>query len=90
MLPDLELLEKSFLEYKPIFHARLFQMTSFYLSQNPNQLQHYGPNQFTFGTYGLGLHIWNGLPNEIKSAENLDTFECMINKWDASNCQCNA
>ena len=38
----------------------------------------------------LGPQRWNGLPNEIKSAENLNSFKHMIKKWDGPNCKCNA
>ena len=50
-----------------------------------NDLQHYRPNQVTFGSNSLrslGPQIWNGLPNEIKTAENLNGFKNMIKKWD--------
>ena len=62
-------------------------------SRNPNDLQHYSPNQVTFGSNSLrslGPQIKNGLPNEIKSAENLNSFKHMIKKWDGPKCKCNA
>ena len=58
-----------------------------------NDLQHYRPNQVTFGSNGLrplGPQIWNGLSNERKSAENLNSFKNMIKKWDGQNCKCGA
>ena len=27
--------------------------------------------------------MWNGLPNDMKSAENLDMFKNMLKKWGA-------
>ena len=62
-------------------------------SRNPNDLQHYRPNQVTFGSnslQSLGPQIWNGLPNEMKSAENLGSFKRMIKMWNGPNCKCNA
>ena len=72
-----------------IFKIKLFV----YSSRNPNDLQHYRPNQVTFGSNSLrslGPQIWNGLPNELKSAENLNSFKHMIKKWEGPNCKCNA
>ena len=55
--------------------------SSIYSTRNPNDLQRYRPNTVTFGSNSLrslGPQIWNGLPNEIKSAENLNSFKHMI------------
>ena len=55
--------------------------TSHYPLRNSNGLQHYRPNQVTFGSNSLrslGPQIWNGLSNDIKSAENLNSFKTMI------------
>ena len=63
------------------------------VERNPNDLQHYRPNQVTFGfnsLQSLGPQIWNGLPNEIKSAKNLNSFNHMIKNWDGPDCKCNA
>ena len=67
--------------------------SSSYSLRKPNNLQHYRPNQVTFGSNSLrslGPQIWNGLPNEIKSAENLNSFKNMIKMWDGQNCKCSA
>ena len=67
--------------------------SSNYSLRNSNDLKHYRPNQVTFGSNSLrslGPQIWNGLPNEIKSAENLNSFKNMIKKWDGQNCKCSA
>ena len=66
--------------------------SSIYSPRNPNDLQHYRPKEATFGSNSLrslGPLIWNGLSNEIKSAENLNIFKHMIKKWDGQNCKCN-
>ena len=48
-------------------------------------------NQVTFGTKSLkfyGLKIWNVLPVDIKTTENLNAFKDLIKKWNGvpSNC----
>ena len=48
-------------------------------------------NQVHFGTKSLrvqGPHIWNELPEEIKSASNLQTFKRLINIWEGKQCKC--
>ena len=59
----------------PSFMQDIFKIkSSSYSLRKPNNLQHYRPNQVTFGSNSLrslGPQIWNGLPKEIKSAENL-------------------
>ena len=61
-------------------------------SRCQNDLQHYRPNQTTFGSNSrrsLGPHIWNLLPEDIKSAENLVKFKRLIKSWDGATCRCN-
>ena len=79
--------ENSFMQ--SIFSSR----TSKHPSRNPNNLNHFRPNQVTFGSKSLkaiGPQIWNCLPNEIKSADNLNSFKRMIKQWDGPSCKCNA
>ena len=67
--------------------------SSSYSLRKSNDLQRYRSNQVTFGSNSLrslGPQIWNGLPNEIKSAENLNSFKNMIKKLDGQNCKCSA
>ena len=48
-------------------------------------------NQVTFGTNSLkscGPKIWNALPFNIKTAENLKAFETLIKKWNGASCNC--
>ena len=57
--------------------------SSNYLLREINNLEHYRPNQVIFGSNTLrflGPQIWNGLPNDIKSAENLTILNDMLNK----------
>ena len=72
-----------------IFSSR----TSKHPSRNPNNLNHFRTNQVTFGSKSLkaiGPQIWNCSPNEIKSADNLNSFKCMIKQWDGPSSKCNA
>ena len=55
----------------------IFKIKLSVYSQNPNNLQHYRPNQVTFGSnslQSLAPQIWNGLPNEMKSTEKFELF----------------
>ena len=66
--------------------------SSSYLLRETNNLQHYRPNQVTFGTNSLrsvGPQIWNGLPNDMKSIENLNIFKTLVGKWEGPRCKCN-
>ena len=47
-----------------------------YSSRKPCDFKHIRPNQVTFGSNSfesVGPQIWNGLPNKMKSEENLKT-----------------
>ena len=85
---------KTLKNLNPSFMQDIFKIkSSSYSLRKCNDLQHYRPNQVTFGSNSLrslGPQIWNGLPNEIKSAENLNNFKNMIKKWDGQNCKCSA
>ena len=48
-------------------------------------------NQVTFGTTSLkfyGTKIWNALPVNIKTAENLNAFNNLIKKWNGVSRNC--
>ena len=48
-------------------------------------------NQVTFGTNSLksyGPKIWNALPFNIKTTENLKAFKTLIKKWNDASCNC--
>ena len=78
----------------PPFMQSIFELrSSIYSSRNPNNLAHLRPNQTTFGSKSLksiGPQIWNGLPNELKLAENLKSFKVSIKQWGGPNCKCSA
>ena len=38
----------------------------------------------------IGPQIYNGQPNELKSAENLKSFRKLIKQWDGPICKCSA
>ena len=49
-------------------------------------------NQVKYGTKrlrNLAPKIWNSLPLQIKTAENLDIFKDLIKSWDGASCKCN-
>ena len=73
---------KTLKNLNPSFMQDIFKLkSSSYSLRKSNDLQHYRPNQVTFGSNSLrslGPEIWNGLPNDIKSAENLNSFKTMI------------
>ena len=66
---------KTVKQLNPPFMQNIFKLrTSRYSLRNPNNLAHVKPNQTTFGSNSLMSirpQIWNGLPNELKSAVNL-------------------
>ena len=73
---------KTVKQLNPLFMQNIFRLRSSHFSlRNPNNLAHVRPNQTTFGSNSLsciGPQIWNGLPNEILSAENLKNFKTLI------------
>ena len=78
----------------PPFMKNFFKLrSSHYSSRKPYDLKHVRPNQVTFGSNSLesvGPQIWNGLPNKMKSAENLKNFKLMIKEWNGPECKCSA
>ena len=48
-------------------------------------------NQVSFGDKSLryyGSKIWNSLPFQIKSSENLEAFKNIIKSWNGVSCKC--
>ena len=85
---------KTVKQLNPPFMQNIFRLwSSHYSLRNPNSLAHVRPNQTTFGSNSLsciGPQIWNGLPNEIKSVENLKSFKTLIKQWNGPICKCSA
>ena len=49
-------------------------------------------NTVTFGRNSLrilGPKIWNHLPREFKTAEDLKTFKMLLRQWNGPQCDCN-
>ena len=87
---------KTMKKLNPSFMQQLFQFKSSMnvnrSTRNPYDLQHYRPNQVTFGSNSLrslGPKVWNSLSNEIKSAETLTTFKEIMKQWNGIQCTCN-
>ena len=78
----------------PSFMKDIFQVkSSNYSSRNPDNHTHCRPKQVTVGIHSLKFlrpQIWNCLPNELKSADNLNTSKGLIAQWDGPMCNCNA
>ena len=85
---------KTMNDLNPPFMKNFFKLrSSRYSSRKPYDLKHIRPNQVTFGSNSLesvGPQIWNGLPNKMKSAENLKNFKLMIKQWNGPECKCSA
>ena len=83
---------KTLNKLNPSFMQDIFKVkSSSYSLRGTNSLQHYRPNQVTFGSNSLrslGPQVWNGLSNDMKSAENLNMFKNMLKKWEGPNCKC--
>ena len=48
-------------------------------------------NQVSYGEKGLryyGRKMWNSLPFQFKTSENLKTFRDIIKNWNGSTCNC--
>ena len=77
---------KTLNKLNPSFMQDIFKVkSSSYSLRGTNNLQHYRPNQVTFGSNSLrslGPQVWNGLSNDMKSAENLNMFKNMLKKWE--------
>ena len=76
----------------PSYMQEIFKVkSSNYLLREITNSEHYGPNQVNFDSNSLlllGPQIWNGLPDDIKSAENLTSLKDTLKKWEGPNCKC--
>ena len=71
-------------ELESFYHARFhaYYLVNFCFD---NLLKDFGSKSLK----AMGPQIWNCLPNEIKSADNLNSFKRMIKQWDGPSCKCN-
>ena len=76
----------------PVYMSEIFKLNnSSYSSRRPYDLKIPRVNQTTFGLKSVkceGARLWNHLPNMIKSAESLITFQRLIMAWQGPNCKC--
>ena len=79
-IPCIEIF-KTVKQLRPHFMQNIFKVrSSHYSSKNPNNLANVRPNKTTFGfgsnsLSSIGTQTWNGLQNEIKSAEKFKKFQ---------------
>ena len=60
--------------------------------RSKNNLVTYKYNSVTYGKISLrilGPTIWNHLPDEYKTAEDLQTFKRLLRQWNDPQCICN-
>ncbi len=76
---------------------QIFEVKSIsYDLRNSNVLLQPKSQKVTYGKNTLkyyGTHIWNLLPNEIKTCTNIDKFKSLLKSWEGPKCQitmCNA
>ena len=74
----------------PAFMNNIFEVKNvFYQFRNSNLLKIPKPSSIKFGYKSIsfrGAILWNNLPENIKNAENLNTFKKLIQQWDAKTC----
>ena len=70
----------------------LFVMNqSRYSSRRPQNLHLPRVNQTSYGLNSFryeGAKLWNSLPEDIKSSENLITYKRLIKTWNGTTCRC--
>ena len=78
--------------YKTINNLDAEFMKIFFKLCKTNRAQREQSNQVFFGTKNLriqGPRVWNALPFNIKSKENLQVFRYVIKSWSGSKCSYN-
>ena len=78
--------------YNPSYMKSIFQRSgnrsSIRFRYNICSAKHYQTNFGTKSLRVLGPQIWNNLPDDIKSADNLQIFKRLIKKWKGNRCKC--
>ena len=76
----------------PFYMQSLFVMNQpRYSSWRPLNLHLPRVNQTKYGLNSFryeGAKLWNSLPEDIKSSENLITFKRLIKAWNGTTCRC--
>ena len=70
----------------------LFTNQSRYSSRQPLNKHFPRVNQTTYGLNSFryaGAKLWNNLPEDNGSSENLTTFKQLIKTWNGTTCRCN-
>ena len=84
---------KSTIGLTPKYISNFFQKSnSGHTTRNSNNLLQnhyntvkYGKNSFV----NFGKHLWNNLPNDLRSTTNYSMFKNLINTWMGLTCKCN-
>ena len=84
---------KTLSNLNPEYMHELFERNSHtYSTRRPNNLKIPRVNQTSFGFRSIraeGAKLWNHLPENIKSSENLSIFQNLIKQWNGPSCGCN-
>ena len=75
----------------PYMQELLEKGSSSYSTRRPYDLTVPRVNQTSFGSRSIkfeGAKLWNHLPQNIKSADNLSTFKQPIKNWMGPSCGC--
>ena len=83
---------KTFNETNPLFMHDLirrknikYELRREYILDVPNvNTKAFGLHSFRY----LGSHVWNFLPNDLKSARNVTQFKKMLKTWSGPMCSC--
>ena len=86
-------IHKTLSNINPRHKHELFQRSSSnYSKRRPNELKVPRVNQTTYGSRSIRsewARLWNRLPEDIKSAENLNILKNLIKYWAGPSCGCN-
>ena len=62
-----------------------YELRRKYIVDVPNvNTKAFGLHSFRY----LGSHVWNLLPNDLKSAQNVTQFKKMLKTWSGPMCSC--
>ena len=83
---------KTLVNMNPPYMQELFERSSSsYSRRRPYDLKVPRVNQTSFGSTSItfeGAGLWNHLPKNIKSVDNLSTFKQLIKNWMGPSCGC--
>ena len=84
---------KTLSDLNPKYMRELFERnSSSYSTRRPNDLKIPGVNQTSYGSRSIRFEeakLWNHLPDNIKSSENLYIFKKLVKNWNCPSCGCN-